>query len=58
MKDVINSQEKDDSTKESDKENMNDREYQEWIWSLKRVSSVIDVDGKEYGLSFLPFLIE
>lgn len=34
------------------------REWQEYIWALKRVESIVDVDGKEQPLNFLPFLIE
>jgi len=48
----------DKESEESEAKEVNEREWQEYIWSLKRVESVIDVDGKEYSLNFLPFLLE
>lgn len=53
-----NTQEKNDNDKEElDFENMTERQYQEWIWSLKRVETVTDVDGTEHKLNFLPFIL-
>lgn len=53
-----NTKEKIDNDKEElDFENMTERQYQEWIWSLKRVETVTDVDGTEHKLNFLPFIL-
>lgn len=46
-----------EETNELDFQNMTEHEYQEYIWSLKRAETVTDVDGTEYKLSFLPFIL-
>lgn len=47
----------DDYNGQLDFDKMTEREYQEWIWSLKRAETVIDVDGTEHKLNFLPFIL-
>lgn len=46
-----------EEVKQLDFSNITKEEYELWLLSLKRVESVVDVDGSEHKLNFLPFII-